>query len=1326
MSVCVYAPSKGTDLFYTLKKQLGYQMAWKVMGLIMNPKFQSDFKNSLSLDAEGVPTLSSVMNNSEVKKFIGDEGTRSLLQKDFKPVKDTISNYKSILEDAHKFNTSNENNSRFWAIVERNEDGNLQVKIVNRTEESESIFKNQYMSASLNDRLVKILDVLGITVGQLSEVEMSAGRVGVTDFNIARSLGESTATMIRVANNMEGAGAISEEFSHLIIGALRTRPLVQRALQALIRDDRAVKEILGDEYEDTVRFQNGDRELIAEEALGKLLRNNLHKEYSGSSRTILNRFINFIKSLFKNISLRDVNNALAEADGAMSQLAQDILKGKADITTADVASSKRDVQFNALSDRINRNIDILKNARKTELKRAKISSDSAIADSARDRLSRLDQYTNENADTALGIFLYAQNALNDLTDAMNGLRAISSTNPQDSFNSLRGIRAVIQSYGEFIDDLTNAMNEEESEGDNLFARRTVTDISTGVSVDVDIEGVLNSLNQIIKRVSNQYMKVAKDTFAEFLKPILGEEVVMEIGNKAGNVVKVRDLLDKADGDISFMDLWLDSMGDSADVLLQAFDEIVKRVNDRARITTINFIRKVQKLRMKAESLGITDTSWMFEHYSDGTKTGNYLSEVNESQFRRDFKEFKDHLNEKYGTNPTGQAARDKLNERDEWLKAHAYIDIFGNISADSTLYHNSEYDKIKGTPKEEIYNEFLALKKEVDDILPENRVAPTKAIQIRKNGVQRFINAATSPSKIFENIKEHLKEEFLEQEDDDSLFGDRTARGLTDFAGNEFMVLPVLYTNRLKNPDELSDDVFGALMAYSSMGFRYEELDKVIDPLEVGRSIILDKGRKVRKTRGGKELVERLTGSSNPETNEIYVETGSNIEKKLQDFFESQVYGRYYKDQGVIGPVNVNKLVSWAMKKSSFFQLGFNFLANLGNVTTGIAMQNIEAISGEYFNAKELAAADATYLTELKDFILESGARNKKSKLALIDEYFNIKGEFNENLKFADQRRSWLKRLFGSSVAFLGQECGDHWLYNRTLIAMMKREKVNVPGKGTMSLWDAIEVVNTFEDNNDIKSLHIPEGTTTENGEEFNLGKFSRKVLAVNQSLFGKYNDADLNAANRVAVGRLVMQYRKWMKAQYNKRFQGAQKNLALGQDEEGYYRTTAKLLWELRNGTKQVAIRWGQMNTHERANIKRAVAEIIQFAIIGILANIISWPKDKKRPWALKLAEYSSKRLYHETANLTPGPWAVNEWLQTVQSPAATLSLIRDCNNLVMSAMDPRDWTDELQSGPYKGYSTLEKNTLKAPLPGVGPYRQIDKFVNDIDRSIQFYGRTR
>lgn len=987
-----------------------------------------------------------------------------------------MDNYNDCLEDANKFNTTNPSRNRFTAFVDYEGD-KITVRIVNKSEKSDKAFQNQYQSQRLNKRMADILSPLGVTVGMLTQEETDAGRVGVTDFSKARRIATDTISMIRIANNREGAEALSEEFSHLIIGALRNKPIVDRAINLLATDENALREILGDQYEDTVTFQGNNMQLVAEEALGKLLQRNLELQNRTKSKTLLERFMNFVKNLFKRVDMNRVQDAINEADAAMSSLAKDVLSGKTQIKKEDIAESQRDAQFNDLSDRIQRNIDILTKAKETEVKKYRISDNPNAKDIYGQRVIRLNSFANENADTVEGILGYAQQAVGELRNASRSLRDLQTQSPNDMFRTLRGIRSTLQSYGSFISAMNDAINDEEDEADNMFLKKFTIDVN-GSQVEVDVASTIKELNNLTEQVGKRLMRVMKDKFAGFLKPFLGEEITIEMGKHKGETVSVRELLDTAERDISFLDRWLDSMGDSADVLLQAFDAVVKKANDNARYNTINNIRQIQALRMKAESYGIRDFEWMFERDRNGRKTGNYIGEINYSQFEQDYRELMDGLNKKYGRNAKGEQARLKLNERDEWLRTHAIESMFGDIDPNPTVYRNKDFDRLNARQLE-IREEFLKLKDELDKKLPADRVANLKAVQMRKDGVQRFIDSASNPSQIWSNIKEHLASELLDKEDDDTIFGDTSVkRGLTDFAGREFMVLPVLYTNRLSKPEELSTDIFGTLMAYSAMSHKYQEMEKIIDPLEVGRSIITDGGRRVKRTRGGNRLVEKITALGEKVIGDTYEGSGTNIEKRLEDFMECQVYQRYLKDQGtwdIFGKkVNVNKLASWLLGKSSVAQLGFNFLANIANVTTGVAMQNIEAAGNEFFSPKELAKADAAYMTMMKDYMAEMGSRTKKSKLALIDEYFNIKGEFNKHMKFSDQRRSWLKRVFGGNILFLGQECGDHWLYNRGALAMMIREKVNVPGKGTMSLLDALEV----KVENGIGKLALPEGTT--------------------------------------------------------------------------------------------------------------------------------------------------------------------------------------------------------------------------------------------------------
>lgn len=1317
---CVYLPSKGASLFKGLKRQFGYQTAKEVFLTAINPKFISDYKNTLSLDAEGVPSIESVLSNKYVQGLIGDRKLIDSISKDFTPVENTMDNYSNALESAYKFNTDSSYRDKFIATVEYADDGKIEVKISKKTDGLVNKFNNQYSTLRLNQRLVEIFSPLGVNIGTLSQAEVGAGRIGATDFSKAKSMAKDFSSMIRVANNMEGAQAVSEEFAHLIIGTLKDEPLVKRAISNLESKEEVLKEILGDSYNDTVKYYDGDMSLVAEEAVGQVLRDNLMKEHNlekTKAPSLFKRLIQFIKNKFKQFNANDVDKAIIDVDSSMGIIAKSILNGTRQLTEDDIRKSERNVQFNALSDRVSRNIDILKGAMNVEAKRYKITK-GAKRDIAKSAIDSILEYTIPDANTVEGIFNYASSALNELRSINIQFSNIDNMPPSQKFGLLRSARIYIQSYGSFINAVKDAILDEEKEVDNMFLQ----EFESAEGEKITLKDVIDDLNTLSEDITRNYLKVAAPAFAEFLRPFLGDNAVHTIGKNAGTKITVDELLKEANSDISYFDRWLDSMGDSSDVLLQLIDAVVKKAKDKIRLQTINNLKEIQAWRIKAEKAGVTDFEWMFEKDNKGNKSGNYISEVNYAQFEADRKAMEAHLEEKYGINPSGQDAKDKIAERNAWLAENA-LTVFGSPMPDPTKYRNKDYDSLSNT-KKELLEEYLNIKSRLDDLYPDNRVSRSKAIQIRKSKTQRLIESATSLNSLYSNVVNAISDTFLEKEDDDSLFGDVVGKkGLTDFTGREFYALPVLFTTRLEDPNEISTDVVSALMQYAYSANTYNELDKIVDPLEVGRTVI-EESRKVRQTRGNNPLVEKIDALGISVVNKVF-KNDSNSADKMRDFLESHVYQRYIKDEGTVDifgkRLNKAKLTSWLLSVSSTAQLGFNWLANIANVTQGIAMQNIEAVAGEFFNAKELLDADGIYMKELGAFLNELTSRNKTNRLSLLGELFDIKQDFKGSIRGV-QKKSILERLFGSNIAFLGQECGDHWLYYRAAIAILKRYKVKTP-TGTSSLYDALQIRNKFEGNNDIKEMYLPEGVTDLNDNPVDINQIGRYIAHVNQGTFGIYNEDDANAANRIALGRILLQYRKWMKPLFNKRFQAAQYSVVLGRDEEGFYRTMFRVLNELRRGQFQVAATWNNLSDHEKSNVVRALTEVAQFFGVAALVRLIEWDDDKDRPWAMKFAEYTLRRLEHELGSISPvNTVFLAENLKTLKTPAASLSIIQNSINLVNSLITPDDWTNELQSGTYKGMSTLQKNILKAPLPGVSRYRQIDRFLNDLDTSTMFY----
>lgn len=1317
---CSLLPNKGKQQFNKFKKELGYNKAYDILLIATNSKFLKKYKDTLSLDAEGIPSYESLLENEVIQEYIGNDKLRSILDKKYSKRENTIEDFNSLLELANTINKSH-SYKRMVAVVRPDNNDKLQLYFADKTENNIKYFNNQYATFKLNRKISDIFNSLGIKVGDLEDIEIKSGRVGSINFDNAKLVAGEFINLINIANNNEGVKALSEEFSHLMVRVLKDKtPLIDRCINSLKNNPEAIQSILGKEYEDVIKFHDNNMELVAEEALGQLLQKALieNEELNQvKDPSLFSRLITYIKNLFKKFKANDVQKAIIDADNTINSLAKDIIKGAFDVTKDDISKTKKKLIFNSLSERIEKNIDILKRASEVEVKRTRIKKD-LDKKTMKAFIQEIQSYSNPKADTIEGILMYAKSALNNLEHLNTSYSSLDNKTNSEVFSLLKDTRTYIQSYALFIDDLNNLISDTEN-------NKEYEELFTSENMKEDISSIIKDLSYLSNKLTTKYKNIAIKSFSEFLSSYVGEELTIK-----GETIKVKDIIEHANSDISFFDRWLDSMGDSSDPLLQIIDLVVKQKKDDVRKQTIEDVKEIQNFFLNLEKQGIKDFEWIFEKDSEGNKTGNYISDVNYGQFDKDFENFMKQLKEKYGENPKGEDADNYIKERKEWLNTHGvYHRGEKRWKADPSVYKNEDFFNLSQDYKMALQG-ILQFKAKYDELYegeynPDGgNVDMITAIQFRKTGSQRIFDSFKSNSSIIKELNNQMQESLMYKEDDDRIFGERTKPSITDFEGNEYFTLPKLYQRKLKNPNELSTDIMATLMNYAYSARYYEGMYKIIEPLEVGK-VIINEYRHPTETVGNTPLVERFN-SLGFKVENYTKKNKSNIADRYNDYLESQVYLRYIKDEGsftLFGKeISVSKATNTLLKWSSLSQLGFNLLANTANVATGVCMQNIEAMAGEFFDAKELFKADGIYTKELKDYLLEIGDRVKSSKLALFMEKFDIKQEYTVDLKHS-QKKSILERLFGSNIAFIGQEGGDHWLYNRTAIAMALRTKVIVPGKGTMSLWDAMEIVQVG-DNEKVKKIIIPEGTTLENGKLFDDRKFSRQIAHVNQHLFGMYNDDDLNAANRVSMGRLLMQYRKWMKPQFNKRFQAKQYNALFDKEDEGYYRTLFRIANELRRGQIQFSTMTEYFKTHkaEKENCFRAITELAQFFAVLVLTRLVDWDDDKDRPWALKLAEYTARRLEHELGGLAATPYMVTESLKTLQTPMASLSTIKSTWNLVESLITPSDYMDELQSGPYKGMSTLEKNFLKAPIPGITHYRQMDRFLQDIDTSISFY----
>lgn len=1311
--------------FREYRKNLGYTSARDVFIQALSPEFQKDFKKYLEFDEQQVPTYESVMRIPYIKNFLGTHKLMESAQKSYIWVDNNRDNYERLVNEAHTFNTSNSNNDTLTALVEQSENGNkVRVSILEKNDANDNRAADQYGVVQLNNRLADIFSDLGVTVGLLEQHEAEKTN-GVVDFSHAADIADGFEKLIRIANNAEGVQALPEEFSHLLIGIFRDNPIVTRSLNILNGNNALVREILGDEYQAVVDSYEGNEqqnELVAEEALGRVLQTHLlqaqeraETENSSMLNRLVSRLVNWLKGVFRSYDINDVIQARQAVNESMHQLSEDFLTGSKKVTKQDIANAKRNASFNHLREGIDNVLQLVQNALETERKRMKISAgnDRDIRETTNQRIATLNGLVNDT-NKLKGLITYAKWALSDLGEANIKLDNISSLDASVKFKNLRNIQTILQSYAEFIKDFRKTLDQ--------YKDAQVVEIN---GEEIDLANLWRNLDEQYQTAITRFEDEALPAFMSFVAPFYNANPLKD---KDGHVIPLervfktatkedidRGLILNEDVDSSYFDKWCASMGNSSSVIAQFYDKAVKTARDKVRLDTIKKVREIWNLREKAEKNGITTFEWMFERNKDGKKTGYYISEYNWGQFEQDYQEMLSSLKEKYGENPFGEDYRKYNEEKKAWLSSHA-VNLFGKPQPNES-YLNPEYRKLSKAQKD-MLEEFLDYKSKLEIGLPRHQVSRIKAIQRRRSGTQRLMNSLSDPMSVYENIAEEAANIFTHNTDDDQLFG--VSSGLTDFTGKEYMTLPLLYTNKLKNPDELSTDVFSDLMAYAYSTGTYKELDKIVDPLEIGKEAI--KQKKLLKTRGGKPIEEEITIDGRKTKRPVYVEEmQNNLLWKIQKFMECQMYGRYLEPQGKLGKADVQKTTTFIMRMTSMAYLGCNYLAGIANIATAAGMQHIEAFAMEHFSPRTLLAADKEYAKLLPEYFAELGARNKQSKLALFDELFDIKQDYRGKVG-KTQKKNYMQRIFGNNLLFLQQGAGDHWIYNRTGIAMAKQEKVKYKGN-TISVWDALEVVVQPETGR--KIMRVKEGVKNLDGTDFSVGNFARKIAHVNHTLVGIYNDEDQNAANRVAVGRLLQQMRKWILPQMMRRFQSKRMNLDLGKEEEGYYRTFLRFLNDARKAQFNVVAEWGNLNNEERANVRRAVTEYTQLLALVLMLNFVnSGAKDPDRCWALKFAEYMLNREVHELGFLTPTPLMLSEGIKTVQSPFVVASALGDIAKIANVAMFRSNWVEEVESGTYEGYTRLEAAILKAPIPPITFYKQINKIYEDLDAGTKFYAK--
>lgn len=1280
--------------------------------------FLNNWAPKLKLDDAGEPLIKELFDKTNIKDFISQQSVITGLNKrlkalkpgtkELKTVDDTRGNYVELMEKAIDFNTNSEFKDKYIATVDKTEGDSgtkLSISVKQRTIQNTKEFSKAEYNHRLNRKLENILKRAGIKVGTLTDLEAKLGISGVTDFEQAKTVADGLVELVRISNDHRGEEALPEEFAHAAFEMVNS-PLKDRLLN-LISAKGLYKEILGNEYDRYAEMYNDDTLSLAKEAAGKLLAKHLlngevipNKQY----KSLLERLITAIKNLFKGISTSEIQEALVIADKEAGDLALELLSGRAESSlNIDNIKEARKL-FKITEEKSKAGKKSLEKIIKTEVKRYKIYANRNTAfDAKQKKLIQKLQRDLESGAEIHGIYTF-------LEEASDTLDKLSSRLYEEEFNDkstkekailLRNIRNYIFSYSSILNTIREEVIADKRSGNKEF--------------NEDILDQINTLSGAVDTLYAEYNNLAVPLFTKFMEKYMGETMVVPFGKYKGKVIKTSELVKMAEKDISFFDRWLDSMANSSDQMLRGIDKVVKISKETARLRTVEIQKKLQAAHMKLEKAGYKNTNWMFEVDDTGKRTGKYISEISFTKYRENREALYKRLDKKYGENPVGERAMARKYEEAQWYADNVET-IEGMKQPKKSIYGNKDFENL--TPAQrEYYDEVMEIKEELDEMLPPSKIERYNIVAIRKDFLER-VKSAKSFKDAYKQILEGAKDILVRRSDDTDL---RDKVTVTDFEGNIAEQLPIYFTkiSKLDNIDDISEDVTSTMIAYAAMAQNYNELNKVIDTLEIGRGLMRE--REVQQQSSGIGLKENLSAFGVKITSSAKMKKDtSHIVQRLNDYFTMQVYGRYIKDEGTFGNTKIDKA-----KTANFVNfltvlntMACNVLQGIANVTTGKAIFRTEAMSGEFFTETDVLKADRIYAKELPVFLSQIGDRVKTSKLALWSEKFDVLQDYDRTHREINMdRRTWFSRMLGTDALFFMQNSGEHWMQHRTSLALANAYKMLDNNGKECSLWDAMEVDYIDPNNKSFGAeLKVKDGYTKLDGSEFteeDLIAFIRKTAGINHRVHGIYNKADRSALQRLAVGRMAMLFRNWMRASYNRRFKGVLYDYELDSWTEGYYNTcfrfTKQILSDLTRCQFHILTNYKNLTGTEKANIRRALTEVTEFAIVSIALGLMFGGDDddnKKlsdKSYIARMFEYQARRLYTELGAQIPGPAMISEGFKIVQSPTAGVSTLEgvaglfrllNYNNYEMFAGEDA----VVKSGKYKGKSKAERAFLKSP----------------------------
>lgn len=638
-----------------------------------------------------------------------------------------------------------------------------------------------------------------------------------------------------------------------------------------------------------------------------------------------------------------------------------------------------------------------------------------------------------------------------------------------------------------------------------------------------------------------------------LQPIVIANMTKEINSRAneGRFITPEEITAQT-SDVSKLSGWFGKLSNSPNYIARTIHTMIKEVQTRVSTEnkkTVDLIKdEVEKLREWSKANGISEKN-MYDLFVQKHKGTTVLTMKYTPEFYEKLAEAKD---------------MDKNARRLFKNKFATYDPIGREWKPKSSSYINPNYVKIQKTKElKDFYNFHKKLIKQAAEKLPV-KLSPEFIANIASNNLsdafktnetlksKQLLQIASNLTGI--NIKEFQDGTFIR---DEGLFQD---------------LIPLKFIADM-DADSKSNNLGDNLAKFVKFANNYEQMSEILPTI---RSMQNQLGR------------QSFTKSSDPTIaiKGLDEKTGerSNIYEFIDKVIDMQVKGNMKKDEGRINIgtvydedgnpvgdkyVHASKVADFGMKYNSLLRIGLNPINAVTNVIIGDIGNIIEAFGGRFYSLTNLKDATNIYFKE--SFNKDSDLHKWRDIIGPLQEL-----EDYETIEQVSTSKGITKEKV-EELMYAPQKIGENFLQNRTMIAILIKD-------GYMD----------SSGNTTTKGKNITEAETK---------KLINKVYEVNNKIHGRYSARDAAAISQQVLPRMMMQFKKWIPAAIESRFESSKFNNDLGVQVEGRYVTAFRLLKKALKGDL-AALQAGNLTETEIYNMRKNLAELT-IALASMLSFI-------------------------------------------------------------------------------------------------------------------------